>query len=1370
MSPNDISEQTFKRKNLLAQASYIQEGFSQFPQDMTEEGLLLVGPSGSGKSTLANYLLETPLIKWSIEIRDGLSDALKEKYKGRRIDHVYPDFDQEDRLDIPKIGSIGSTTRLITAYRARSILLIDTPGFNDTDNNRQLANALMLEQMISQSKKIKLAMVIDFNAIVAGQGDLFNDFTELLSQLFFLEQLHSCLSLNNILFVFMDKRGGLINASRIRNEIDCFVATLELRKESAESSVQFNLLERQIQICSIIKQTPNQRLIFVNPLDGGESRRQILSAVEPMPPIDNTIFNFNTSKKIEFRRKLQNDFILPYLDLMRCERIRSERQNLNESYRLQLLAYEQLPDTTKRRKKISEDLEKEETNLIESRHRLSDLKEKLNTAEQQLQNDLKPDEEIEYVTMTGDKRAYTLIEGSSLTGLVGTVGYAGYSAYLATYSASVATFFCYNGGVISSYGLSVAVAGPVSAFGVAFGFAILPAAVILTGAILAKKYATRYVENTYDLEVNYTGECLTKTEIRYQEIAAPDANTWVDYYEIDPEKIVISPDHRQCTAKFRKRQAQGTQQSQALCIIGKRENHPVIGRFVTGLRNEIAGLKTDIIGFESRVAMSEKIVSILKILENSTDESTLGNLLATLNAIDMQNESDESLTALINIRQAIEAINILLTYISVTDIFSDYQNEYAKLRKRHSEFATSSNVEAQEKASIKHNYTTYDADTTSFSVPILKKEDTETMTSTKEEIQPQILFLNNLKKKILSVFDTYLSTKDLSKRKKYKQNIVESLDLVFEGTEFRELIFTYVHSIPDSEIPILRGKEEYLVSMINYDEERIKIIYRPVKDTPVQSMQSEFSQNIANYIYDYWSAVIISEDKSDETAEEKLVLTALHERLQGCFQLHKPTLRNGTFFLADRANHHLEIVLDSLRDSVFNDMSYRAEILGYYRSVTNAVLPNNETKTKHLLNLIRYDEKQILAMYKLAMNVKQGPHSEFAADVVRYIKNYWQPLFPKKTSFKTSSAALTTTTRGLFAGVSVDANSRLFEQVSESQSGRAAEGVLHNLLYVQMTAQIDQKMTVFKSSFIHFIEKTYRLFYVLVNESVKSTKETALSNVSGILRSTEITTGVNIPFIGSIEINLPSVVASIIDLYVMVDTYLDKIKMRQLCDAFPQDETQRFNAITLAALKLSVELAPELYHMPDGSITVLAELVVKRIVSYITSHPSHSHLVYPSKLERGWTDITVWMNLGGQMSPTKRKDVTTICQEGMRTALGTCELSKIGQVVKAGDPQSPTYHDILDHSGRVIVQENGALIFTRPKHGNAFCMAQSLADVRALSEERGVLPDRLQGIVDVCAEVYQSEMDNNNPVIAENIFSYRRQQTTTEVNLKVGVF
>lgn len=1370
MSPNDISEQTFKRKNLLAQASYIQEGFSQFPHDMTEEGLLLVGLSGSGKSTLANYLLETPLIKWSITIRDGLSDTLKEKYKGRRIDHIYPDFAQEDRLDIPKIGSIGSTTRLITAYRARSILLIDTPGFNDTDNNRQLANALMLEQMISQSKKIKLAMVIDFNAIVAGQGDLFNNFTELLSQLFFLEQLHSSLSLNNILFVFMDKRGGLIDASRIRNEIDCFVTTLELRKESAESSVQFNLLERQIQICSIIKQTPDQRLIFVNPLDSGESRRQILSAVEPMPPIDNTIFNFNTSKKIEFRRKLQNDFILPYLALMRRERIGSERHNLSESYRLQLLAYEQLPDITKRRKKINEDLEKEGRTLIESRKRLSELKEKLNTAEQQLQNDLKPDEEIEYVTMTGDKRAYTLIEGSSLTGLIGTVGYTGYSAYLATYSASVASFFCYNGGVISSYGLSVAVAGPVSAFGVAFGFAILPAAVILTGAILAKKYATRYVENTYDLEVNYTGECLTKTEIRYQEVAAPDANTWVDYYEIDPEQIVISHDHRQCTAKFRKKQAHGTQQSQALCIIGKRENHPVIGRLVTGLRNEIAGLKADIIGYESRVAMSEKIVSILTILENSTDESTVGNLLATLNAIDMQDESDESLTALINIRQDIEAINIILTYISVTDIFSDYQNEYKELRKRHSEFDTSSNVEEQghisrqlEEVSIQHNFGTYDTDTTSFSVPTLKREETQAVTYTADEIQQQILFLNNIKMKIIDFFETYLSTKGASKREHYKRNVVESLDIVFKSTKFRQQIFTYYHSIPDRKIPHLRGKAEYLVAMFNYDEERIKIIYRSVKGNPIQSIESEFSQNVATYISDSWSTHIVEEDRSDETAEEKELLIALNERVQGYFRHLKPTT---SFSLSSNRKHHVTNVIDSLRDSVFTNPSRRAEILGYYRSVNDTAIPSNEKKETYLLNLIQVDEGQILAIYELAKHDKQGPHSKFATDVVQYIKNYWKSLFFKQTAFKTSSVALTTTTHGLFIG----ADHKLFEQATERQPRTGAETVLDNLLYKQMTDHIDQKMTVFKSAFIHFIEKTYRLFYVLVNEPVKSTKETALSNVSGILRNTEITTGVNIPFIGSIEVNLLSVVASIIDLYVMMDTYLDKKRMRQLCDAFPQDETLRFNAITLAALKLSVELAPELYNMPDGSITVLAELVVKRIVSYITSHPSHSHLAYPSSLERSWTDVTVWMNLGGQMSPTKRKDVTTICQEGMRTALGTCELSKIGQIVKTGDSQSPTYHDILDHAGRVIVQENGTLIFTKPKHGDAFCMAQSFVDERAVIRERQILPERLQSIVNVCAEVYQSEMNNHNPVIAENIFSYRRQQTTTEVNLKVGAF
>lgn len=1347
MAPNDILEQEIKRENLLEQARYIQEGFSQFPQNMADEALLLVGPSGSGKSTLANYLLETPLIKWSIEVRDGLSEALKEKYKGRRLGHVYPNFDQEDRLDIPKIGSIGSTTRLITAYRAKSLLLIDTPGFNDTNNNRQLANALMLEQMISQSQKIKLAMVVDFNAIVAGQGNLFNDFTRLLSQLFFLEQLHNCLNLENILFIFMDKRGELIDSSRIREEIDCFEQSLELMKESAGSLDERNLLNRQIQICSIIKEIPDKRLIFVNPLDSGESRREILSAVEPMPPIDNTIFNFNTSKKIEFRSQLQRDFILPYLDLMRCERIRYERQSLDKSYRLKLLGYEQLPDTTQRRKKISEDLENEDRTLDEGKNRLAELKQKLNTAEQKLQNDLNPDEEIEYVTMTGDNRAYTLIEGSALAGLIGVGGYAGYSAFLTTYFASVGVSVV-SSGAPGTIGLTVMVYGQAAAF----GFAIIPVVGIFALALVAKNYTTAYVENTYDLEVSYIGACLTKTEIRNQEITAPDANSPVTYYEIDPDQIVISPDHRQCTAKYRKMQAQGTQQSQALCIIGKRENHPVFGRLVTVLRNEIAGLKTDIIGYESRVEVSEKFVSILKMLKNSTNESTLGNLLTTLNAIAMENEFNESLTTLKIIKRDIEAIDIILTYISVTDIFSDYQNEYEKLRKRHAYFAISSGIEALEKASIKHNHITYDADTFS-SAPHLKKEDTETMTSAIEETNQQLSFINDLKNRMLGFFKTSLSDKQSSKRNKYCLNVEQSLNTVFDGTEFRQLIYHFYHSIPDSKIPTFREKEEYLVGMINHDKERIKAMYRLVKDAPIQTSKSEFSREVVSYIHFYWSELIVLEDKSDETHEEKELLKALHGRFKSDFLHLKPPRRN---LISDNRDFHLTNVMNSL-DVMFSNPSHRAEILGYYRDVNDTAIPSNERKKGYLLRLIHINDQKILKIYELAKNLQQDSNPRFAESIVEYIRDYWEPFLRNNKSFDASVAALTATPNGFFVRNSSDINPRTREHTAESK--------LLEMEYEHKITQIDSKMTVFKYSFIHFIDKTYRLFYVLVNEDVESTKADALKKFAEILRCTKITSGLNIPGVGSLNIDIPSVVAACIDLYFVVREHLDKIKMKQFCDAFPVDDSQRFNAIILAALKLSVELSPELYHMEDACIIVLAEVVVKRIVNYITIDAANTHTAYPWRYERAQNYLPSWI-INNPMSPTIRKDITKICQDGMRFPMKAYESGKISHAARHN---GPSYQEILDHSGRIIVQENEALIFTKPTtERSPFCMAQSPPAGKCTVSDPKILPEQLQRVVDVCAEVYQSEMNNKSDVIPANIFLTRRQQNATEVNYKVS--
>ncbi|MCR9191190.1 MAG: GTPase RsgA [Gammaproteobacteria bacterium] len=1326
----DTPTRDIRKRNILAQARCIKDGFSQLPEHVTERDVLVIGLSGAGKSTLINYLLGTPLIKWTTKIRNELSKDPRAGYMGRRLGNLYPSTQDENRSDIPKIGSIGSTTKYITAYKAGDTLFIDTPGFKDTDNNSQLANALMLEEMLKRSNKNKLLIVIDFNILIAGQGNLFGDFTELLSQLFFLEQLNNCLSSENILFVFMDKRGEKLDHERIRDEIGCFILLLEEQMGSAASPQAFTALKRQREVCSIIQNTVDDRLLFIDPLDKGEGREKIFLTVREMGPIDPRMLDFNTSEIIKFRSELREDFILPYLDLMRHERITFEQQYLSESYRSQLRDYKKLPPI-KQRDKISQDLENEKKTLIQYRNQLSELQGKKIVAEQQLR-DLSAEEEVEYVTMTGDNRSYTFIEGSSLTGLVTSAGYAGYSAYLASYYAA-------------SYAAASSLTGSVwlSTFGVAFGYTILPAAVIFTGAALVKKLTTRFVESTFDLEVTYTGACLTRTEIRYQEITAPDANTVVEYYEIDPNQITISEDGHNCIAKFRKKRAPGTQKSQALCLFGKNENHPVIGHFITGLRNEIAGLEADIIGCESRVEMSEKIVSILEILKQSTEESKLDDLLTTLDT-GKQDEHSQYLYKILKILPNIEAVNTILKYISTMNISHDFLNEYRALLERHPRVTT---IEAF-RTPVKNNNRKNNNE--GMLTPVkdkvhasLKLEDTSTETMTSAE--KESAFINDIKQKIQCHFNNYMESKESSfvnstplrllkrasvkdKNVSYTTNFTSSLDLLFNYAEFQEIVLHYYRSIPDDRIPKLRGKEEYLLNMILYDKDFIQKAYQPLKKMPIETPESEFSQAIAQYICDSWSDLIPQKNQSNETVEEQRMLEGLHERMQGFFQAEY------------KKSKSLITVLASLKCAVFEDPGRRQEILGLYKNGQNT-----ELKELHYLDAIRLDKEKIAVLYNLAMNTQQGRSSVFATDVVQYIKDGWQPLFSNKTD-------------------SAEANTTLILHHSTMFATRQDERHTNqDVRHQARLEELDRKMTLFKDMFINCIEKTYRLFAVLVKEEAQSTKEDTMEKVSAAIKSTEITTGVSVPFVGGVSVNLSSVVAGILDLCIMVNACLDKRRMERWYDALPEDETQRFSVVTDAALKLAVELSLELNSMPDMSVTILAEIVVQRIISYATLNNYNIYSTYPNPLERLRSSIPY---ADKATTPMQKKTVLELCQTGMRTSMGDKERSKLSQTVEAGVIDSPTYQAILDHTGWVIVpeKESEPITFVPPKyvHGRAFCVKQGPIDKSEQSTEETIIPARLASNLDLCVEVFRHEMANSTSIVPKNLFLHRRTALMAE--------
>lgn len=1355
-----ISDSTLsiKTKNLIAQAAYIQAGFSLFPKDLLEDGLLLIGPSGAGKSTIANYLLQTPLARWTIDKYeermsrlDEFTSPVKREYGNRNIDHVYPDSAQKNSSNIPQISGVGSTTTHITAYEAGDLVLYDTPGFDDTDRNRLLANALMLEQIIQQSKKIKLAIVIDYCALDAGQGQLFQRFTELLSRLFFPEQLKT----NNILFLITSKAERRFPVKIIRHRIQQATKTLATRKLSAQTEEELNQLEKQIEIGEVICQISDERLIFVDPLDNGETRTKIFDTVQLMQPIDNSIFNFNTTEKIKFKDELRENFILPYLNLMRGERIKHELENLDHSVQAQLSAYKALSTNSNRHLKISTDLQIEEKKLADAKDMLSKLQTNLIQAEQQLENDLRPDEEVVFVTMTGANRAYTLVEQTSITSIVAATGFTTYSAYLATLQASAAYLFTSSGGTLTlatAWGGSITCTSTVAAVGVVAGYTMIPAAVVLGGAILAKQYSSKYVESHFPLTVSYSGTRFTRAEIRCEEIISHDENTMVDYYEIDPEQIVPSSDYRQCTAKFRKKQAKGPQASQVLCILGKRENHPEFEPFITGLKNEIAELKADIMKYQRRIALSEKIITILTMLKDSTDDSTLDTLLGTMSPVQQQGSANY-LDELIRGQKELEAISIILSYIGGTGILFSYQKEYDALQNRHPRLFTPTNMSPQESVRIKpelsigalvspressaRNYKTalglFDNNKRKGSYDSEIEEEVSPLRNINPDIidEPQD-FLSAVKEQIKLHFDTYLNAKGPEKRRIYKEKVANGLEHVFSKKEFQQLILQdYYHSIPEDNIPRLREKNEYLLSLIVYKAIKVKEMYQPVKNDEGQSAQSQFSVNIAAYIHHFWSPLIVRENKFGETEEEQNILNSLHKRVIAYFEQYKPTVRAGTFSIT---HDRLRRVLDSLKNSVFDSPQRRKEIIQFYRSIDNANIPDNEEKWSYLLNVIKISPDKIEALYKLAMDIPQGPDSQFATNIVLYIKDCWQQLLSKKVSPRVMSL------------LSQDRNA-LFTH---------AEIKTQNIM-----TEIDQKMTTFKTAFIHCIDKTYRLFHVMVTENVQFTRDVAMERALAIVGGTNVTAGVNVPCVGALQVNMSQIMVGIINLCSLIKGELDKRFMARFCEAFQVNETARFDEIVKAALKLSVELAPELYYMSDNAIIELASIVVKRIIRYITNRQSHIYAQQPSSVEQFQALVVYAVSGQYETRPTERRDFTTICQMGMRTP-GAYSEERSAISKKVGDLNSPTYQAILDHCGWAVLEEEELIFIPSKYKTNAFCMSQTQASVdkTTVFKERERLPQRIQDILDECVEIYRSEINNNTPIIADNIFAYRRQHNT----------
>ncbi len=689
------SENDIKKANLIGNAKSIREVFANMPLISEQTGLLLLGTTGSGKSTIANYLLETPLIRWDDDLLDTIDESVREKYKIRQTGEVYPRLDFENRADLPQIGAgLSSKTINISSYRTvDGMLFFDTPGFIDTNQNRRLANSLALEEIIQQSKKIKLAIVIDYWAVRTGRGELFKSLAKLLGDLLPSTDLNHHEKQNNMLFLFINKVGSSLNQSALRKAVENAESALILEQESAISLDALKLLEVAIKVCKAIIRTPDTHLIFVDPIDDGISRSLIYQSLESLQALEAKLFHFNTTERLDFNKELTTTFITPHLQLMYRESIHHELRNMNEEHHARLLAYEKLSLTYKEKMDVVDaDLAGDKQLLQDSESDLEILRAKLNSVEKYLNDDLRPDEEIEFAIMRGDEHSLSAVEAVS-TGVAYTAG-------------------TVVGAAALSYGLLGIIAGIVSGD---LGYMVDMLSDCYDGFHSFFRFVKYGICDTFT--VGYTGDVFTRTEIRYESIPI---GLLEPYYKIHTDRITESTDKRECTVRFQKKflekapaieinenlsfdeRSEKLEEmrriNETLCIIGKRENHSQLRPIITAARSEIAKLKMEVTKCENRIAMLKKIINILTILQKSSNESELEERIKHFQLKDTTIEENwqESLQVLMNIQDELEAVSTILTYVSIPGILTEYQERYQIAQEHLSLFIKQPHISAEE--------------------------------------------------------------------------------------------------------------------------------------------------------------------------------------------------------------------------------------------------------------------------------------------------------------------------------------------------------------------------------------------------------------------------------------------------------------------------------------------------------------------------------------------------------------------------------------------------------------------------------------------------------------------------------------------------
>jgi hypothetical protein len=452
---------------------------------------------------------------------------------------------------------------------------------------------------------------------------------------------------NNILF--------LINKAPDETEYPDIIAAIGdiqkalenefIRQVKINSETELKLLTDAITLCSIIEQSPESQVILANPLDNGETRRLIFDAIDEMQAIPHELFTLASHiDYIKVIRMIEQDYIIPYLDIMRNDGLTYGLSLLTWEHRALLAKYKTLMGDA-RKAEIQKDSTEQKNRLVALR---SDKLTELAVIESDSAlKALDPDGDMVFATLSRNERIYTFLEKFGMA--------------------------------------SITAIGTVASVVSLAGFASLSVPIIIGRGILASmsiSFPLIVIDkiNSAEFTLKYNGPKFHDAEEDTMDaVKRVDGAWYCDFIAKKPDEE--ESEQMKAAGKYSVRFGTVVQgatehrpQSAIVRIIGKRADSLEYGAEIANARADLAKKKNELTLHEQTSTALIKFIDVLEQLEAKPDSLE---------------EAEESLIidrpypdVLKSIAVELNAVKTILTYVAALSSFGDFLHEYENLKRR----------------------------------------------------------------------------------------------------------------------------------------------------------------------------------------------------------------------------------------------------------------------------------------------------------------------------------------------------------------------------------------------------------------------------------------------------------------------------------------------------------------------------------------------------------------------------------------------------------------------------------------------------------------------------------------------------------------